>query len=243
MANKIITSILSSVLVVGCVLGVVTLIVNNEDSDVNINTSIKAAYNICKPTEYKEACNKAITDVAKNSSATNEDYVLAAIRATSSELQKALEKATAKNKYLGDYKQESHGELERCDKRIGYATDELKQVLRVVFETETVSLAEQIDPILVWLTAIRSYHTTCVEKIRDEKLKKDMQEGMQTSNEQTFSAQKIVYNVLGILKDFGVDLGEFEVPNTEHRRLLDEVDEMDQHRFPDRQLTKGSKGG
>ncbi|XP_071718676.1 pectinesterase-like [Rutidosis leptorrhynchoides] len=249
MANKILVSIVSLFLVVFCVLGVVILIVKSGNSDDNINTSNKAADSICKPTEYKEACNKAMTDVAKNSSATNEDYILAAIRATSGELQKALEKATAKKKDLGDDKKESHGELETCEKMIGYATDELNQVLQVVSETEAVSLAEQIDPILVWLTAIRSYQTTCVEEIRDEKLKKDMQDGLQTSNELTFNAQKIVYNVLDILKDIGVDLGELKVPSTGRRRLLDEVDEMDQHGFPswvpsmDRKLLGAKKGG
>lgn len=249
MAGKIIISIISLLLVVGCVLGVVLLIVKSGQDDDNINTSTKTADSICKPTEYKEACNKAVSDVSKNSSATHEDYILAAIRATADELNKALKKATDDKKNLGDDKKESHGELETCEKMLGYATDELEQVLQLVSETEAVSLAEQIDPILVWLTAVRSYQTTCVEEIQDEKLKKDMQQGLQTSNELTFNAQKIVYNVLDILKDIGVDLGELALPPTGQRKLLDEVDEMNKHGFPswvshvDRRLLGAKKGG
>lgn len=249
MASKVIISVISLVLVVGCVLGVVALIVTSGNDDKDISTSTKAAESICKPTEYKEACNKAVNDVSKNSSATHEDYILATIRATADELKKALEKATSAKKDLGDDKKESHGELETCEKMLGYASDELQQVLTVVAETEAVSIAEQIDPILVWLTAIRSYQTTCVEEIQDEKLKKDMQQGLETSNELTFNAQKIVYNVLDILKDIGVDLGELKLPSTGTRRLLDEVDEMDRHGFPswvnsvDRKLLGAKKGG
>nr|XP_043620272.1 pectinesterase [Erigeron canadensis] len=249
MASKVIYIVVSLVLFVGCAIGVVLLIVNKGNEDDNLNMSTKAAESVCKPTEYKEACNKAVTDVAKNSSATHEDYILAVIRATADELHKALEKATAKKKDLGDDKKESHGDLETCEKMIGYATDELQQVLKVVSETDAVSLAEQIDPILVWLTAVRSYQTTCVEEIRDEKLKKDMQQGLETSNELTFNAQKIVYHVLDILKDIGVDLGELKLPPAGRRRLLDEIDEMDKHGFPswvssmDRRLLGAKKGG
>ncbi|KAM0071832.1 putative pectinesterase [Helianthus debilis subsp. tardiflorus] len=247
-ASKILISVISLLLVVGCVLGVVLLIVKSG-KDENISTSTKTAESICKPTEYKEACNKAVEEVAKNSSATHEDYIIASIRATADELQKSLKKASEAKKDLGDDKKESKSDLESCEKMIGYASDELQQVLKVVAETEAISLAEQIDPILVWLTAIRSYQTTCVDEIRDEKLKKDMQKGLETSNELTFNAQKIVYNVLDILKDIGVDLSELKVPSTGQRRLLDEVDEMDHHGFPswvpsvDRKLLGAKKGG
>ncbi|KAI3741725.1 hypothetical protein L1987_59399 [Smallanthus sonchifolius] len=248
-ASKILISVISLLLVVGCVLGVVLLIVKSGKPDESINTNTKAAESICKPTEYKEACNKAVEGVAKNSSATHEDYILATIRATADELEKSLEKAKSAKKDLDDDKKESHGDLETCEKMIGYASDELQQVLKVVSETEAISLAEQIDPILVWLTAIRSYQTTCVEEIRNEKLKKDMQQGLETSNELTFNAQKIVYNVLDILKDIGVDIGELKIPSTGQRRLLDEVDEMDRHGFPswvpsvDRKLLGAKKDG
>ncbi|KAJ0797072.1 putative pectinesterase [Helianthus annuus] len=247
-ASKILISVISLLLVVGCVLGVVLLIVKSG-KDENISTSTKTAESICKPTEYKEACNKAVEEVAKNSSATHEDYILASIRATADELQKSLKKASEAKKDLGDDKKESKRDLESCEKMIGYASDELQQVLKVVAETEAVSLAEQIDPILVWLTAIRSYQTTCVDEIQDKKLKKDMQKGLETSNELTFNAQKIVYNVLDILKDIGVDLSEVKVPSTGQRRLLDEVDELDHHGFPswvpsvDRKLLGAKKGG
>ncbi|KAI7751531.1 hypothetical protein M8C21_013390 [Ambrosia artemisiifolia] len=247
-ASKIFISIISLLLVVGCILGVVMLIVKSDKSDENISTSTKTAESICKPTEYKEACNKALGEVAKNSSATHEDYILASLRATADELQKSLKKASEAKKDLGDDKKESYGDLETCEKMIGYASDELQQVLKVVAETEAISLADQIDPILVWLTAVRSYQTTCVEEIKDEKLKQDMQKTLNTSNELTFNAQKIVYNVLDILKDMGVDLGELKIPTTGQRRLLDEVDEMDRHGFPswvpsvDRKLLGVKKG-
>ncbi|KVI12502.1 pectinesterase-like [Cynara cardunculus var. scolymus] len=230
MANKIIMSLVSLVLVVGAVLGVVALVVKSGgDSDKNVSTSTKNS--VCKPTEYKDACNKVLADVDKNSSATHEDYIIASIRATADELQKALEKASDAKKEK-DQDSLSHRDLESCEKMLGYATDELQQVLKVVSETQATSLVEQIDPILVWLTAVRAYQTTCIDEIRDEKLKEDMQRGLAISNELTFNAQKIFYNVIEIFKDIGIDLGDFKIPSTGHRRLLDELHEIEHSGFP-----------
>ncbi|KAI3787478.1 hypothetical protein L1987_41975 [Smallanthus sonchifolius] len=231
MANKVIVSVASVILVVGCVVGVILLLVNNGKSHDKVTSSSKTAEIICKPTEYKDSCMKAIEDVAKNASATHQDYIIAIIRATAGELDQALEKATAAKKDSGGDKKKSR-DLETCEKMLGCATDDLKQVLKVVSETKATTLVHQVDPILDWLTAVRSYQTTCVDEIQDKKLKQDMQEEMQTANELTFNTQKIIYNVHNILKDIGVNLDEFKLPPIGNRKLLEEIDEINRHGFP-----------
>ncbi|KAI3792948.1 hypothetical protein L2E82_06842 [Cichorium intybus] len=184
MANKVVISIVSLVLVVAAVLGVVAVIVKSGNSNKNISTSTKAVDTVCKPTEYKKACNKVAIEVAKNSSATHEDYIIASIRATADELQKALKKATAAKDDLDDDKKDSN-----------------------------------------------------------------RQEGLETSNELTFNAQKIEYNVLDILKDIEVDFGDLKLPSTGSRRLLDELHEIEHAGFlswvstADRKLLGAKKGG
>ncbi|KAK9076529.1 hypothetical protein SSX86_004863 [Deinandra increscens subsp. villosa] len=233
MANKVIVSIASFVIVVGCVIGVVLLLVNNTKSHNKVNTSSnKAADLICKPCDYKEACRNAINEVAKNSSATYQDYIIAIMRATASELSVALEKATKNKKDLGGKDKKANADLENCEKMLGYATDELKQVLKTVSENNSTSLAQQADPILVWLTAVRSYQTTCTDQIEDKKLKKKMQDVLDASNQLTFNAQKIVYNVHGILKDIGVNLYNVKLPPMGNRKLLHETNEIDRYGFP-----------
>ncbi|KAL8207953.1 hypothetical protein R6Q57_007365 [Mikania cordata] len=233
MANKVIVSVASVVLVVGCVIGVILLLVHNGKSHERVSTgSNKAVDIICKPTEFQDACRNAVDEVAKNSSATYQDYIIAVIRATASELDNALEKATAAKKDLGRNDKIARADLETCEKMIGYATDELKQVLKVVSENKATTIAQQADPLLVWLTAVRSYQTTCVDEIQDKKLKKEMQDALDASNQLTFNAQKIVYNVHNILKDIGVNLNGFKLPPTGNRKLLHEVDEIDRNGFP-----------
>ncbi|KAK1408913.1 hypothetical protein QVD17_41067 [Tagetes erecta] len=234
MANKVIVSVATFVLVVGCVVGVVLLLVNNSKShDKSHAATSKTAENICKITDYKDTCLEAVDEVAKNASATHQDYFIAIIRATADELNKSLEKATSSKNNLGSGDNQTRADLNTCEKMIGYAIDELKQVLKVVSETKATTLAQQTDPLLVWLTAVRSYQTTCVDEISDKKLKQDMQEALQTSNELTYDTQKIIYNVHNIMKDLGnVNLDDLKLPPTGNRKLLAEVDEIDRHGFP-----------
>ncbi|KAK1408912.1 hypothetical protein QVD17_41066 [Tagetes erecta] len=234
MANKVVVSVVTFVLVVGCVVGVVLLLVNNGKSHEKSHaTTSKTAESICKITNYKDTCLEAVDEVAKNASATHQDYLIAIIRATAAELDKSLEKATATKKDTGTADKQSRADLDTCEKMITCAIDELKQVLKVVSETKATTLAQQTDPILVWLTAVRSYQTTCVDEIRNKQLKQDMQDALQTANELTYNTQKIIYNVHNIMKDLGgINLDDFKLPPTGNRKLLAEVDEVDRHGFP-----------
>ncbi|KAJ0914148.1 putative pectinesterase [Helianthus annuus] len=234
MANKVVMSVASAIIVIGVVVGICLVLANTNKShddshDHKVSSNSKTAETICKQTEYQDTCLDAVDEVAKNSSATPQDYIIAVIRATADELNKSLEKATAAKKDCSNHTQ---AQLETCEKMIGYATDELKQVLKVIAETKATTLAQQADPLLDWLTAVRSYQTTCVDEIQDKKMKADMQEALQTSNELTYNAQKIVYNVHNVLKDAGVSLDAFKLPPIGNRKLLAELDEIDRNGFP-----------
>ncbi|KAI7748440.1 hypothetical protein M8C21_007598 [Ambrosia artemisiifolia] len=232
MANKVVVSVASAVIVLGVVIGVCLLLANSGRSHHKTTPDSKTAELICKKVEYQVTCLDAVNKVAKNSSATPQDYIVAIIRATADELNKSLEKAAEAKKDLSSGQKQTKAELETCEKMIGYASDELKQVLKTIGEMKATTLSDQVDPILVWLTAVRSYQTTCVDEIQDENVKADMQEAMQTSNELTFNAQKIIYNVHNILKDIGVNLDEFKFPQLGNRKLLQEVKEIDRYGFP-----------
>ncbi|KAI7748441.1 hypothetical protein M8C21_007599 [Ambrosia artemisiifolia] len=244
MVNKVIVSIASAFIVLVVVIGVGLLLVNNGRSHHNKPTpnsgrsdheptaNSKTAEMICQKVEYQDSCLNAVNEVAKNSSATPQDFIVAIIGATEDELNKSLEKATEAKKDLSSDQKQTKAELETCEKMIGYASDELKQVVKVLGETKATTLSDQVDPILVWLTAVRSYQTTCVDEIQDENVKANMQDAMQKSNELTFNAQNIVYNVQNILKDIGFNLDDFKLPPLGNCKLLEEVKEIDRYCFP-----------
>ncbi|CAH1434527.1 unnamed protein product [Lactuca virosa] len=214
MANHLIQAVLSLGFSIVVILCIVALVARNgylEDDEL-INT--KAFCIICKPTEYKDACKKALSEVSKNSSSTKKDYIFASFHS----IQKGLDKAS-------EYAKSGGSELKNCEKLLGDASEALNQVLNVATKSKIVTLGEQADPMLVWLTAIRAYQTTCVDEINDENLRKEMKQELDDANKHTFNTQKIVYYISDILMEFGVDMGNFHYAG--HRRLLD-LDEEDE---------------
>ncbi|KVH94516.1 pectinesterase-like [Cynara cardunculus var. scolymus] len=234
MANHLVTSVLSMGLSILFILGVVALVAKHgtsDDDDTPLNSM--AIHTICKPTEYTDACHDALEDVSKNSSSTKKDYIFASFRATIDELKIASEKATSLRKDLhgkkDDYSKYARADLKNCETLLGQASDELQHLLQVASKQKLADLPDQTDPILVRLTAIRAYQTTCVEEIKDDKLKNDMQNALEAANKNTYNSEKIMYNIPDILMEFGVELDLFHGAIAGHRRLLDDEEEEHEH--------------
>lgn len=220
MAGKgIVAAVVSALLVVGAVIGTVVVVHRNgkDAGSTNTSTSVKAVTTVCQPTEYKEACTRSLSDVATNSSATPKDYIMKAIQATAEELKKGMEAAVKSKDGL-----KNKADLDRiknCEELLGTALEELDVALKIVLDTEMHNIQEKVDTVLVWLTAVRAYQTTCIDEIDNPELKKSMQDSLVNATQLTYNAQSIVYHVIDILKEFGFDLkaANFRLPS---RKLL-----------------------
>ncbi|KAI3506541.1 hypothetical protein L2E82_19761 [Cichorium intybus] len=228
MANHLVQAILSLGLSIAVILCIVALVARNNylDDDDLVNT--KAVYTMCKPVEYKDACKAALHDVALNTSSTKKDYLFAPFNSTLTEIKNAINKTASVRKALDGrsdaYAKTARSDLKSCEKLLGHAAEELHQVVKVANKTKIATLAEQGEPMMIWITAIRAYQTTCVEEIQDGNLKKQMKKELENASKHTFNLEKIVYNIADILLDFGVDLGHFHI----HRRLLDDEGEEEE---------------
>ncbi|MFS8014182.1 putative pectinesterase [Helianthus anomalus] len=251
MANELIASVLSLGLSIAFILIIVAFVAQDgELEDIHLMNT-KALKTMCKPTEYKEACYDGLAEVAKNTSATKKDYLFATFHKTIAELQKTIGKSSSMRKDLNGrtdgYAKHAREDLKNCEKYLGFGIEDLQHVLKVAHKTKTKTLPKQVDQILVWLTAVRAYQTTCVDEIKDEKLKKDMTKRLEKANKHTYNSQKIIYNVAKILKGFGMDVCDDKASSAGHRRLLDEAQVIEQHGFPswvpvgDRRLLGGDE--
>ncbi|KAI3679115.1 hypothetical protein L6452_38424 [Arctium lappa] len=235
MANHLVTSVLTMGLSILFILVVVALVAkhgSSDDDDTPLNSM--AIHTICKPTEYTDTCHDALADVSKNSSSTRRDYIFASFRVTIDQLKAASEKATEIRKDLhgktDDYSKYARADLKNCETLLGMAADELQHLLKVASQQKLDHLPDQVDPILVRLTAVRAYQTTCVDEIQDDKLRDDMQKTLDTANKNTYNSEKIIHYIPDILMEFGVELDLFHGAIAGHRRLLgDDEEEEEEH--------------
>lgn len=236
MANQLVTSILSLGLSIAFILVIVAFVAKDADLDDIHLVNTKVLKTMCKPTDYKDACYEALYYVAKNTSATKKDYIYASFNSTIYELKKAIKKANKIKKGLhgrtDGYAKQARADLMNCEKLLGYASDDVKHIVEVSSKAPTSTLPNQTEPILIWLTAARAYQTTCIDEIKDKKLKKGMKKALKYANKHTFNAQKIMYSIKKILKGLGVDASKFKIPIGQQRRLLEEGQVIEQEGFP-----------
>ena len=237
MANHLVTSVLSMGMSILFILIVVALVAKHGTSD-DDDAPLKgmAIHTICKPTDYTNTCHDTLQNVSKNSSSTKKDYIFASFRVSINEMKSASEKAASLRKDLhgqkDDYSKYARADLKNCETLLGQACDELTHLLHVASKPKLASLPDQVDPILTRLTAVRAYQTTCVDEIKDDKLKSDMEKALYVANKNTFNSEKIMYNIPDILMEFGVELDLFHGAIAGHRRRLlsDDHEEPEQEK-------------
>ncbi|MCE5167628.1 hypothetical protein HAX54_014134, partial [Datura stramonium] len=127
MVGKIVVSLVSVILLVGVIVGVVVVVNKNgnETEDQSTKVQMKRVHEICQATEFKDLCIKSLEGVAKNESATLQDYLTAAFNNTVEEVKKGLAEAgkTSVDKDSDPY---NHMAVDDCKQFLQYAIDQLE---------------------------------------------------------------------------------------------------------------------
>ncbi|KAJ9543156.1 hypothetical protein OSB04_022863 [Centaurea solstitialis] len=234
MANHLVTSVMSMGLSILFILGVVALVARHGMIDDDTPPASMAVETICKPTEYNETCLETLKDLKKNSSSTRKDYIFASFRATIEALKSANDTATELRKdhhgKTDDSSKYARADLKNCGTLLTQAIDELEYLLGVAVEQNLADLPDQVDPILIRLTAVRAYQTTCLDEISDEEIKSEMEKALDLATKNTYNSEMIMYHIPDILMEFGVEVDLFHGAVAGHRRLLgDEEEEEEEH--------------
>ncbi|KAI3449337.1 hypothetical protein Pfo_006002 [Paulownia fortunei] len=220
MVGKIAVSVVSLLLVVGVVIGVVVVVKHNGSSNEgpSTNSSMKMITSICELTNYKEACAGSLETVAKNSTASATDYILAVVGAPLNEVKKSLE-ATGKVVVNNETDQYNYVAVEDCKDLLDYAIDTLQASISLVGDSDMHTLEDREHELLSWMTAVYAFQTTCQDQIENPQYKSAIENGMVNATQLTHNAVNIVAELSQVLKLFNVQQPE-QNTKASSRRLM-----------------------
>ncbi|KAM3323635.1 pectinesterase 4 [Capsicum chacoense] len=252
MVGKIVVSLVSLILLVGVIVGVVMVVHKNGDSkdDKSTKVQMKKVHEFCQATQFKDACSKSLEGVAKNDSATPQDYISAAFQNTLDELKKGLAE-TGKTSVDKDKDPYNHMAMDDCKQLLQFAIEDLQDSLSVVGESDTQSLHQYTYDLLNWLSKVYAYQSLCVDAINNPEYKSAIQNDLMNATQLTSNALHIIAKMSQVLKSFNIQIPEGLLGNSNnspHRRLLD-FTKVDQDGYPtwfpaaDRKLLEKSKEG
>lgn len=221
--GKIAVPIVTTLLVVGIVIGVVAVVHSRseeaEEAKKFNSPSMKMITTICEPTEYKASCASTLHSVANNASATPNDYIRAVVEAALQEVTKAL---AATGKVVVDKDKDKYndqGAVEDCKHMLDYAIDLLQASISSVGDADLHTLQQRQHELLSWMTAVYSFQTTCTDDIRAVEYKSAVQNGMLNATQLTHNAVNVVATLSEMLKLFNVKISR-GAASASQRRLL-----------------------
>ncbi|CAN0855120.1 Probable pectinesterase/pectinesterase inhibitor 21 [Linum grandiflorum] len=243
--KKAILGVVSMMLVVGAVIGVVVGVKRTQsgnspgndgagNSDVDaLSSASKAVAAICVHTDHKQHCVDSMKSVSQNESATPVDYMKAAVNYTIAHvLYAARNAALLQNQTAKGGKDD--GNMTRalafkyCGELLDLSADELRSTLAQLEKVkQTVDVMELEQEIRNWLSAVMTYHGTCVDGFAGDDGGNDLHEGiskgLENSTQLTSNALAIFASVSDILNDFNLT-ASFQDLLGGRRRMLEKKD-------------------
>ena len=231
MIGKAVVSGISLILVVGVIIGIVSVTrphgSDRTDGDTNMSSSMKAVASVCATADYKDACMQTLSPVPKNgSSATPKDYIQAAVQVTIKQIKSSMNLSEKLFQATNDSRTQMA--LGDCKDLLQFAIDELQESFSSVGESDLQTLDQLSTEIMNWLSAVVSYQQTCLDGVIEPRFQTAMQKGLLNATQLTSNALAIVSDLSQILTKFNVPLDL--KPNS--RRLLGEIEVLGHDGYP-----------
>ncbi|KAJ9696851.1 hypothetical protein PVL29_008852 [Vitis rotundifolia] len=231
MIGKAVVSGISLFLVVGVIIGIVSVTrphgSDRTDGDTNMATSMKAVASVCATADYKNACVQTLSQVAKNGSyATPKDYIQAAVQVTIKEIKSSMNLSEKLVQATNDSRTKMA--LGDCEDLLQFAIDKLQESFSCVAESNLLTLDQRSTEIMNWLSAVVSYQQTCLDGVIEPRFQTAMQKGLLNATQLTSNALAIVSDLSQIPTKFNVPLDL--KPNS--RRLLGEIEVLGHDGYP-----------
>ncbi|GAA0138299.1 esterase [Lithospermum erythrorhizon] len=259
--GKMIGSAVSIVLVVGVVIGVVAVVQrgNNKGGGGGggggeTTASTKTATALCQPTTHKEACAASVQSVANNPNASFQDYLSAALNATMSELNKAIETTKKVSVNKDDDPHNDQMGVDDCKEFLDDAVEQLQAAITSVGKSELHTIQDRMQEFMSWLTGVYVYQTTCVDQLDKPEYKEPVRDGMVNASQLTENAIYIFSEMQKITGSLNLNFtglsasAKSAAESVAQRRLLD-AEEGGADGYPswvsssDRRLLAATGGG
>ncbi|XP_057811956.1 pectinesterase-like [Salvia miltiorrhiza] len=161
---------------------------------------------ICSYTSHAESCSVALTPVANNKSATLTDYLQAAIKVAQQEVEAAKGRPAEIGKAAT--KPQEKMAVDDCKELLQFAVDELQASMAAVGESSVHTIAEREAELKNWLSAVLSYHETCIDGFETPEIKEGVSKGLLNATELTDNALAIVGSISNLSKSFNMSIKE-----------------------------------
>ncbi|CAL0304833.1 unnamed protein product [Lupinus luteus] len=218
--KRVILSVVSSILLV-CVIGAATFSLANKTSSENnankkspstspnakVENYLKIVKTICSSVEYKSKCEDPLTEeVEKNPKlAQPKELLKESIKLAQQEINKAFNKTTSM-KFESEMEK---GAYEDCKQLIDDAKEELGLSISEISKNDLKKLLTRTPELNNWLSAVISYHQTCIDGFPEGELK--------TRLKQLFKdPQEFVSNSLSNVSDLSSFLSALQPDATRH---------------------------
>lgn len=157
---------------------------------------------ICSYTSHAESCSQALTPVANNKSASLTDYLQAAIKVAKQEVEMAKGRPAEAGKAAT--KPQEKMAVDDCEELLQFAIDELQASMEAVGESTVHTIADREAELKNWLSAVLSYHETCIDGFDTPEIKDGVSKGLLNATELTDNALAIVASISNISKSFNM---------------------------------------
>ncbi|KAI4344669.1 hypothetical protein L6164_011868 [Bauhinia variegata] len=211
--KRIIIGVISTVVLAGLIAAAVFVLTKTEEEEHKghkkppsappvkaISRGQKMVKMMCNSTDYKTKCEESLGKAVKSDPKLDQpkDLLEVAIKTAEEELNKAFDKIKA----MKFESEKDKGAFEDCNKLIDDAKEELGFSLSEVDKNELKKLVNRTDDLSNWLSAVMSYHETCVDGFPDGKLKTDIEKTFKDSKEYVSNALAIMSDVTSLLSAF-----------------------------------------
>ncbi|KAG7027702.1 putative pectinesterase/pectinesterase inhibitor 45, partial [Cucurbita argyrosperma subsp. argyrosperma] len=175
---------------------------DHATSDVKqVSRAQKMITMICNSTDYKGKCESTLKEGVEThpDSSDPKDLIKLAIAAVSTEVNSALKKASAMNFPTPEEK----GAFEDCKLLLEEAVEELDRSVSELSRKDLGKLTEKTTPDLNnWLSAVMSYHATCVDGFPEGKSKTEMEATLKAGKELTSNSLAMISQVATFFSTF-----------------------------------------
>ena len=219
--KKIILAAVAGILVVGAVIGCVFAFKHHDKAAPagEVGTTSKAVEAVCAPTSYKEACQRSLSSVATNQTATPLDLIKAAILYTVDEVKSVLTNSSAIAELVGKDDSLNKMAMEDCKELLGYAVEELQASFSMVGDPSMHNDTDRQAELNNFLSSVISYQETCLDGLNSTELKKAMSDKLLNSSQLSENALQMVVAFADLLKSVGINI---ETTNKADRQLSED---------------------
>lgn len=175
-----------------------------DGATAEISTSTKAVQALCQPTDYKETCEKALSEAGTNTSDPRE-LIKSGFHVAVNEIKWAIGNSTQLKEAASDPMAKQA--LDACGELMDYAIDDLVISFdRITDNFDVQKLNDYVEDLKIWLSGALTYQETCIDGF--ENVTGDTGEKMakllKTSKELTSNGLDMVSEVNSIMTSFGL---------------------------------------